>query len=169
MCRTVWQRKQDLILVFEACSKMVCPHTVCGEKSTEVPHSFQLTLPSMVKPLGEAHEHQLVSQQRSMMEVLSEAEGGGCFKQVLGSYFQFFEKFISQSPKSPSCVTAAGLHSPKYAASHLIFMGGGVRQKRIEGDLTIISTPVLISKAEKILPWSLGMYYLKRKKVTHSL
>lgn len=58
------------------------------------------------------------------MEMPSEAKAGGCGKQVLGSYFLvFFEKFLSQSPRSPSCIIAAGLHSPEHAASHLIFVG----------------------------------------------
>lgn len=43
-----------------------------------------------------------------------------------------------------------------------------MRPKRIEENLAIISSPVLISKAEKILSVVLRCIYLKRRKVTSS-
>jgi hypothetical protein len=47
-------------------------------------------------------------------------------------------------------------------------MGDGVRHKKIEENLAIISTSVLVSKAEKILPQSLDRYYLEGRKETNS-
>ena len=76
------------------------------------------------------------------MEMLSEAEAGGCVSRLLGATFSSLKNLYLRAPNLPPNVTAAGLHSPEYAASLLIFMGGGVRHRRIGEDLAIISTPV---------------------------
>lgn len=50
-----------------------------------------------------------------------------------------------------------------------------MRNKRIEENLAIISTLLLTSKAEKILPWSLSVFFKEEKSnkfpldVSHSL
>lgn len=85
----------------------------------------------------------------------------------LGATFSSLKNLYLKAPNlPPASQQLAYIHQNMQP---LIWYLWVVEWGRREEDLTIISTPVFISKAEKILLWSSGMYYLKRKKVTHSL